>query len=100
MSTKVGALLVRESEIEAYLVKRVREAGGLTYKFTSPGRAGVPDRIVVLKGRVSFVEIKAPGKRPTVLQQRELARLREHGVTATWTSSREDIDAIMDMLAQ
>lgn len=68
-----------EKQIEQYLVKRVKASGGKAYKFVSPGNAGVPDRLVCLPGgRIIFVELKAPGKKPTPLQlakHRELQRL-------------------------
>ena len=41
-----------EREIEKKLVDGVRKLGGRAYKFVSPGNDGVPDRIVVLPGRV------------------------------------------------
>ena len=50
-----------EREIEAKLVKVVKDAGGLCLKWVCPGWAGVPDRIVLLPGaRVVFVETKRP----------------------------------------
>lgn len=50
-----------EKEIEAKLVKIVRDAGGLCLKWVCPGWAGVPDRIILLPGgRVRFVETKRP----------------------------------------
>lgn len=52
-----------ESEIENKLKKEIETLGGLSLKFTSPGMAGVPDRLVLLpKGKICFVEVKAPGK--------------------------------------
>jgi len=35
---------VKESEIEARLVRGVKALGGVAYKFVSPGNVGVPDR--------------------------------------------------------
>ncbi|AMH01838.1 VRR-NUC domain-containing protein [Serratia liquefaciens] len=71
---------VRESSIENNLVKQVKAAGGAAYKFTSPGRRGVPDRLVLLPGgRAVFVECKAPGERPRPDQVREHNRLRALG---------------------
>ena len=71
---------IRESDIEAYLVKSVKEADGIAYKFTSPQRRSVPDRLVLIPGgRAVFVECKAPGQRPTDAQRREHRRLRELG---------------------
>jgi len=67
-----------EKQIEAALVRRVKELGGLCEKFVSPGRRSVPDRIVTLPGgRIVFVELKAPGKYPTELQERDHERRRQ-----------------------
>ncbi|AGQ28725.1 PDDEXK family nuclease [Serratia liquefaciens] len=71
---------VRESTIERHLVAKVKAAGGTAYKFTSPGRRGVPDRLVLLPGgRAVFVECKAPGEQPRPDQVREHNRLRTLG---------------------
>jgi tRNA U54 and U55 pseudouridine synthase Pus10 len=83
-----------EKFVEAALVKRVKELGGTCEKFTSPGRRGVPDRIVTLPGgRIVFVEVKAPGKRPTDLQDRDHERRRHMGCEVVVVSSIEDVDA-------
>ena len=48
-----------EKEIEAWLNKKIKELGGLSFKFVSPNNPGVPDRIYILPGgRVYFVELK------------------------------------------
>ena len=63
-----------ESKIENRLKRKVEKIGGLALKFTSPGMAGVPDRLVLLPiGRIAFVELKAPGKilRPLQLKRKE-----------------------------
>lgn len=63
-----------ESKIEKRLKREVEKIGGLSLKFTSPGMAGVPDRLVLLpKGRIYFVELKAPGKtlRPLQIKRKE-----------------------------
>lgn len=67
---------VREDVIEKHLVNEVKKAGGIAYKFVSPGRRAVPDRLVLLPGgKVIFVECKAPGEKPRPDQLREHARL-------------------------
>ncbi|ECG8599328.1 VRR-NUC domain-containing protein [Salmonella enterica subsp. salamae] len=72
----------RENLIEKHLVAEVKKAGGIAYKFVSPGRRSVPDRIVLLPGgRLVFVECKAPGKAPRANQVREHERLRALGFT-------------------
>lgn len=54
---------VRESNVETIFARRVRDLGGLSYKF-APVHAGNPDRIVLLPGGlVCLVELKATGER-------------------------------------
>ncbi|RUT66821.1 nuclease [Morganella morganii] len=67
---------VREDVIERHLVNEMKKVGGIAYKFVSPGRRAVPDRLVLLPGgKVIFVECKAPGEKPRPDQLREHARL-------------------------
>ena len=95
MTPAQGTKLVRESEIEAYLDLATRRAGGITRKFTCPGRSGVPDRIVILCGYVMFVEVKAPNGKLTALQEREHQVLRENGAVVTTVYSREGVDTLL-----
>ena len=54
---------MNEKDIESRFRKAVKDAGGLALKFVSPGYSGVPDRIVLMpRGMMCFVELKAPGK--------------------------------------
>ncbi|MDE1486756.1 VRR-NUC domain-containing protein [Xenorhabdus bovienii] len=85
---------IRESVIENHLVKEIKKAGGIAYKFVSPGRRSVPDRICVLPGgRVVFVECKAPGEKPRPDQLREHEKLRALGCEVVVLDSKnvEDI---------
>lgn len=70
---------MRESDIEAYLMKCVKHAGGETRKVNWIGRKDAPDRLVMLKGRGFFAELKAPGKEPMLPQRLEHDRLRRAG---------------------
>jgi len=84
-----------EKTIEGYLVKRVKEAGGVAPKWVSPGMSGVPDRIVFLpQGRIIFVELKRPGERPTPLQDRIIGMLRGLGADVRVVDSMEKVDEI------
>lgn len=80
---------IRESTIENHLIKQVKAAGGTAYKFVSPGRCGVPDRLVLLPGgRIVFVECKAPGEQPRADQVREHNRLRALGFDVVVLNSK------------
>lgn len=85
-----------ESKIEAHLVKRVKDAGGTAYKFTSPQRRSVPDRLVLMPGgRATFVECKASGQRPTDAQAREHARLWALGFPVLVVDSIAAVEAFV-----
>ena len=83
-----------EKNIEAHLVKRVKEIGGMAYKFVSPAHRGVADRVVCLpNGVVWFVELKAPGGRLSPLQkvfEDDMARLRQRYV-CLWSKEQVDV---------
>jgi len=78
---------MRESALEAKIVKYCRENGILTYKFSSPSQRGVPDRVMMKDGKVLFLEVKAPGKEPTKLQIHEIEKIRKSGVVAAWADN-------------
>ncbi|MNB95743.1 VRR-NUC domain protein [compost metagenome] len=87
---------MRERDIETYLRDRVREAGGRAYKWTSPGNNGVPDRIVILPGgTVRFIELKAPGQKPTKLQLAQHRILQNLGCPVQVIDSKAQVDAFM-----
>lgn len=86
---------MRESEIERYFVKRVKEYGGEQRKFISPGRKGVPDRILVLLGLVFFIELKAPGKMLRPDQEREHGKLRLQGAKVLVLDSKTAVDVFL-----
>ncbi|KGM18163.1 VRR-NUC domain-containing protein [Corynebacterium auriscanis] len=69
-----------EQKLEQHLVNEVRKHGGLCWKLTSPGTAGVPDRIIILPGgRIAFIETKAPGQQPRPIQVRRHNQLKQRG---------------------
>ena len=82
-----------ERDVEKALVKRVKVLGGLCEKFTSPNRRSVPDRLVSLPGgQVIFVELKAPGKKPTDNQGRDHQRRRILGCDIRVVDSLEQVN--------
>ncbi len=88
---------MREKEIEQSLRKAVLKRGGLCLKFISPGWSGAPDRLVLLPGgRMGFVELKAPGKRPRPLQAARMRILRRLGFYAGALDDRNRIEEILN----
>ena len=90
---------MRESDIEAALRGGVALLGGIAYKFVSPGRRGVPDRLVVMPNGVTvYVELKAPGEKPEPHQEREHQRLRERGHRVYVIDSLEGVRQLLEEL--
>lgn len=84
---------MREKDVEAHLRNAIKKIGGKAYKWESPGNAGVPDRIIFLPdGRVHFVELKAPGKKPTALQLAQHRKLTQLGQQVYVLDSKEAVN--------
>ncbi len=85
-----------ESDLERQLYIGVNALGGIPYKWTSPGRRGVPDRILMFPGRrVYFVEMKAPGEVPDPSQRREHDRIMLMGHTVRVLDSADDVSSFL-----
>jgi hypothetical protein len=84
---------VRESEVERHFKWAVERLGGKTYKFTSPGRKGVADRIACLPdGSTWFVELKTKGGKLSELQKifaAEVVALNQH-YACLWNKEQVD----------
>ena len=78
-----------EKMIEKKLLLAVRGNGGMCLKFVSPGMDGMPDRLVLMPGgRLAFVELKVPGKKPRPLQ------LHRHQ-TVQFTVKEQQVDVLI-----
>jgi len=92
---------VKESQIESYFVDRVRVAGGIQRKFVSPGRKGVPDRIVGFPvERFALVELKATGGKPRDDQVREHKRWRKLGFCVVVINSLQHVDSFIEFMTR
>ena len=88
---------MKEKSLERRLAQAVKKSGGLALKFVSPGTAGVPDRLVLLpEGKISFVEMKAPGKKPGPLQRLRHGQLRDLGFRVYVVDSEEGIREVLE----
>ena len=88
---------MREKIIEQHLVKAVKNSGGIAPKLVCPGFDGMPDRLVLLpRGKIGFVEVKAPGKEPRPLQVARHGLLRRLGFKVYVIDAPEQIGGILD----
>jgi hypothetical protein len=88
-----------EKKIELAVCEYAKSKGWLVYKFTSPARAAVPDRIFISPmGKVIFVEFKREGQKPTPAQTREHQRLREQKVPVFVVDNVKDGETVVDVM--
>lgn len=87
---------MREKAIEQKLARAVRSCDGICPKLVSPGTDGMPDRLILLPGgRIGFVEVKAPGKKPRPLQVKRQKQLRALGFPVFVLDDPEQIPGII-----
>ena len=83
VDTRFKRIKMLEKEVEKFLVREVKKLGGISFKFISPGNAGVPDRIVILpSGKVIFVELKTDKGKLTKLQEVQIKKISDLGADA------------------
>lgn len=88
---------MREKTIEQKFREAVKAVGGVAVKFTSPGWDGMPDRLALLPGgRMAFVEVKAPGKKPRPLQEARHRMLRRLGFLVYVLDDERQIGGMID----
>lgn len=89
--------MASEQILEQKLKRAVEKRGGLCLKFISPSYAGVPDRLILIAfGKVAFVEVKAPGKKPRPLQVARINKIRSLGFLVYVLDKESDIEKILD----
>lgn len=88
---------LRESDIEKYMVYRVKEKGGMAIKFISPSMIGIPDRLILMpKGKIAFVELKSKGKKPRPLQVKRIDDLKKLGFKCYVIDDKSQIGGMID----
>lgn len=103
--------VIRERDIERYLIDQAKKLGGEVRKVKWIGRTGAPDRLVMLperpvygkwgqiavikKPRAIWVELKAPGVAPEPHQVREHERMRKMGQRVEVVDSFARVDEVL-----
>lgn len=87
---------LRESKIETYLIKRVKEHGGAVRKLKYIGRNYAPDRLVLLNG-AHFVELKrTDGGVLSDGQRREALLFKKHASRIWSIKTYEEVNAFIN----
>lgn len=84
-----------EKEIEAKACEWAKQQGWLVYKFVSPQKRGVPDRIFFRNGVTQLIEFKTPTGRLTRLQELQIAKLRSEGIAVAVCDSVDKVKSTL-----
>lgn len=87
-----------EKDIERRVCQYAKTKGIEAYKFSSPARAAVPDRLMVPDGPSFFIEFKKTGEKPTPAQTREIERLRAKNQVVIVIDNVEDGKCLIDVM--
>lgn len=87
-----------ESAIEHRVCDYAKSRRVLSYKFTSPARRSVPDRLFIVPGgRMFFIEFKRKGQSPTAAQAVEIGRIRLQRACVYIVDSVEQGKKVIDL---
>ena len=88
-----------EKELEKKFKAEVEKLGGRALKLTSPGYAGIMDRMVLFSpGIIVFVEIKRPGEVLRPLQEHRIAGMRGLGFKTWVVDSLESLASLISWI--
>jgi hypothetical protein len=87
-----------EKQIEKAVCDYAKSKGFLVYKFTSPNRRSVPDRMFIRAGLVFFIEFKRAGAKPTAMQDREAQKIAAQDINVYFVDDIEMGKSIIDTL--
>ena len=93
---KTTHFMAAEKKLEIKLRDGVKVLGGLALKLVGSGFTGLPDRLVLMPGgRLYFVEMKAPGKKPSPRQRYVIGWLRKMGFSVWVIDNQYTIDIFL-----
>lgn len=87
-----------EGVVEDYLCSQAKHYNYICWKFISPSQDGVPDRILIGKDRVIFIETKSGSGRLRKLQSSIIANMKKHGADVRVVNSKELVDKLFSEL--
>lgn len=88
-----------ERTVEQHFVDCAARIGAEERKIRYIARRHATDRLLVLRGRVYFVELKRPGGKARDGQLREHGRLRDAGADVRVLDTIEAVDAFFNEVA-
>lgn len=90
---------IKETVVERYLVKQVKDLGGRAMKFVSPAHRGRTDQIIARNNVIVFCEVKTVKGELSPLQIKEHQDLLKHYDKVTAVYGKGGVDRFLVDLA-
>ena len=90
--------MMLEKYLERKLVNAVKDAGGIAIKLPANLYRGIPDRLVLIKGKGIFIEMKQKGKELRPEQKVWKVRLEKNGFLHFVIDSNEAVNNLISLL--
>lgn len=90
---------MKESPIEKAAAEWAKQNGWVSYKFASPNKRSVPDRVFIKNGVHVFIEFKKPGEKPSTSQLREQGIMKRHGAVVFNADNFSQVVTILETVS-
>lgn len=89
-----------EAKLESRFCREIKRMGGLCYKWVSPGCSGVPDRIVIYRDTVWFIEFKSDRGRLSAQQEKIILDIEAQGCKVYVVFGEDGVQAMLNTIKQ
>lgn len=88
-------VIMKESIIQSNIKRKLEISGWFVTKLLQTTTNGIPDLLALRDGRVVFIEVKQPGKKPTILQSYRHEQIRKKGFEVITATGFNDINHLL-----
>lgn len=89
-----------EGHVQSKIAAYAKKAGYLVLRFEVMQMVGFPDLLLLGHGRVAFIEVKAPGKKPGKIQHYRLKQINDRGIPADWFDNIDDAKVFINEIVR
>jgi Holliday junction resolvase len=83
-----------ESKIQSSIRTHLERQGWFVTKLLQTSTNGIPDLMALRQGKVVFIEVKQPGRKPSPLQEYRIGQLRKEGFEVIIATSKKDVEQL------
>lgn len=87
--------MMKEQQIQTAIIKHLQSRGAWVCKIIKASKAGVPDVLACVDGRMVALEVKAPGGRVSELQEYNIEKIIGAGGLAGVVYSVADVEELL-----